>query len=536
MTYQVYARKLRPPQFAALVGQEHVVRALAHALDAGRLHHAYLFTGTRGVGKTTIARIFAKCLNCERGVSSTPCGECSACREIAEGRFVDLIEVDAASRTKVEDTRDLLDNVQYLPTRGRFKIYLIDEVHMLSGHSFNALLKTLEEPPEHVKFLLATTDPRKVPVTVLSRCLQFQLKNLLPERIASYLAEVLTAESIPYEAEALELVARAGRGSMRDALSILDQAVAFGGGKVGTRDVGDMLGSVERGELEPVLDALARADGAALLELAAAFAERAVDFREVLSALLGTLHDIAVAQVVPDRRAAALVTRYASTFDAETVQLLYQIVALGLRDFALAPDPRVAFEMTLLRALAFEPEPPPAASSGAGDPSRVAANTVPKRENRSIESRARTPRSSAPPAASVRKVPAATAATDWYAVVAGLPLGGVARMLAEHSVLVAQDDSRWTLCLDADHDTLNGENARTAIERALSAYAGRPLELVIEVGRAEGETPATRRARENRERHERAVAALRADGDVQSLLEEFGGELSIESVRPLNRT
>ena len=301
MSYQVFARKLRPAGFDALVGQEHVVRALVHALENERVHHAYLFTGTRGVGKTTIARILAKCLNCETGVTATPCGQCSACREISEGRFVDLIEVDAASRTKVDDTRDLLDNVQYLPARGRYKVYLIDEVHMLSGHSFNALLKTLEEPPPHVKFLLATTDPKKVPVTVLSRCLQFQLKNLLPERIAAYLESVLGKESIPFEASALKSIARAARGSMRDALSLTDQAIAYGGGKVGEREVVEMLGSIAADDLEPLLDALVAGDGATVLERCAGFAEQAVDFAETLSAMLSLLHRIAVRQAVTPR-------------------------------------------------------------------------------------------------------------------------------------------------------------------------------------------------------------------------------------------
>jgi DNA polymerase-3 subunit gamma/tau len=529
MTYQVLARKLRPPQFAALVGQEHVVRALAHALDAGRLHHAYLFTGTRGVGKTTIARIFAKCLNCERGVSSTPCGECSACREIAEGRFVDLIEVDAASRTKIEDTRELLDNVQYLPTRGRFKIYLIDEVHQLSGHSFNALLKTLEEPPEHVKFLLATTDPRKVPVTVLSRCLQFQLKNLLPERIAAYLGDVLRAEGIAFEDEALELISRAARGSMRDALSILDQAVSFGGGRLATSEVGEMLGSIERQELEPLLDTLARGDGDAALALCDRFAERAADFREILNALLGALHDIAVAQIVPERGRSTLAGRFASVFDAETVQLYYQIVTLGLRDFSLAPDPRIAFDMTVLRLLAFEPATPPTAGRQAP---AVESGAAGRNEARTPQREAAPARASAPPGASGRRATASDG-SDWFEVVNALELGGVARMLAEHAVLAGRDADVWTLCLDASHDTLLGENARAAIERALAAHLGRAVRLVIEVGRPDTETPAARRAREEKESHARAVAALRADGNVQSLVDELGAELRVETVRPL---
>ncbi len=298
MSYQVLARKLRPATFDALVGQEHVVRALRHALDTGRLHHAYLFTGTRGVGKTTIARVLAKCLNCERGVSSTPCGECSVCREVTENRFVDLIEVDAASRTGVGDTRELLENAQYRPTRGRYKVYLVDEVHMLSVPAFNALLKTLEEPPEHVKFLLATTDPKKVPVTVLSRCLQFQLRNIPPDNIADYLAGALTEEGIGFEPEALSAIAGAARGSMRDALSITDQAIAYGGGAVSAADVADMLGLVGRDQVSALLEAIAGADARHILDVTAELAERAVDFEDLLAELIAAFHRLAVDQAL----------------------------------------------------------------------------------------------------------------------------------------------------------------------------------------------------------------------------------------------
>src|SRR5262245_38990391 len=360
MSYLVLARKWRPRSFDELVGQEHVRRALVNALASGRVHHAFLFTGTRGVGKTTIARILAKSLNCERGAGPSPCGECGACREIDEGRFVDLIEVDAASRTKVDDTRELLDNVQYRPTRGRFKVYLIDEVHMLSAHSFNALLKTLEEPPPHVKFMLATTDPKKVPITVLSRCLQFQLRNLLPERISGYLRDVLTNESIGFEPAALDAIARAARGSMRDALSPTDQAVSNSGGPIRERDVLDMLGSVGRGEVEPLLRALLAGDAPALLEQCAALSQQAVDFAEVLNQLLSTLHEVAVVQAVGASATSGEPTaqQFADAMSPETVQLFYQIVLLGLRDLSLAPDPRCGFEMVMLRLLTFEPIEP----------------------------------------------------------------------------------------------------------------------------------------------------------------------------------
>ncbi|MGP5835273.1 DNA polymerase III subunit gamma/tau [Pseudomonas aeruginosa] len=360
MSYQVLARKWRPRSFREMVGQTHVLKALINALDNQRLHHAYLFTGTRGVGKTTIARILAKCLNCETGVSSTPCGECSVCHEIDEGRFVDLIEVDAASRTKVEDTRELLDNVQYSPTRGRYKVYLIDEVHMLSSHSFNALLKTLEEPPPHVKFLLATTDPQKLPVTILSRCLQFSLKNMPPERVVEHLTHVLGAENVPFEDDALWLLGRAADGSMRDAMSLTDQAIAFGEGKVLAADVRAMLGTLDHGQVYGVLQALLEGDARALLEAVRHLAEQGPDWGGVLAEILNVLHRVAIAQALPEaidngqgdrERVLAL----AQALPAEDVQFYYQMGLIGRRDLPLAPDPRSGFEMVLLRMLAFRP-------------------------------------------------------------------------------------------------------------------------------------------------------------------------------------
>jgi len=343
-----------------MVGQTHVLKALINALDNQRLHHAYLFTGTRGVGKTTIARIIAKCLNCETGVSSTPCGQCSVCREIDEGRFVDLIEVDAASRTKVEDTRELLDNVQYAPSRGRYKVYLIDEVHMLSSHSFNALLKTLEEPPPHVKFLLATTDPQKLPVTILSRCLQFSLKNMPPERVVEHLTHVLSVENVPFEDDALWLLGRAADGSMRDAMSLTDQAIAFGEGKVLAADVRAMLGTLDHGQVYGVLQALLEGDARALLEAVRHLAEQGPDWAGVLAEILNVLHRVAIAQALPEAvdngqgdrdRVLAL----AQALPAEDVQFYYQMGLIGRRDLPLAPDPRSGFEMVLLRMLAFRP-------------------------------------------------------------------------------------------------------------------------------------------------------------------------------------
>jgi DNA polymerase-3 subunit gamma/tau len=361
MSYQVLARKWRPRIFREMVGQEHVLQALINALDHNRLHHAYLFTGTRGVGKTTIARILAKCLNCETGVSSEPCGTCSACREIAEGRFVDLIEVDAASRTKVEDTRELLENVQYAPSRGRYKVYLIDEVHMLSNSSFNALLKTLEEPPPHVKFLLATTDPQKLPMTILSRCLQFNLKNMTPERIVNHLKFVLEQEVIPFEESALWLLGRAADGSMRDALSLTDQSISYGFGKITQAEVAAMLGTLDQAAVYEIVNALASLDGKAVLGAVQNMAEQAPDYVNALAEMLSVLHRIAIAQALPEavdnsHGDKERIMQLAQQLPAEDVQLFYQTALLGRRDLPLAPDARAGFEMVLLRMLAFKPQ------------------------------------------------------------------------------------------------------------------------------------------------------------------------------------
>lgn len=361
MSYQVLARKWRPRIFREMVGQEHVLQALINALDHNRLHHAYLFTGTRGVGKTTIARILAKCLNCETGVSSEPCGKCSACTEINEGRFVDLIEVDAASRTKVEDTRELLDNVQYAPTRGRYKIYLIDEVHMLSNHSFNALLKTLEEPPEHVKFLLATTDPQKLPVTILSRCLQFNLKNMSSEKIVEHLRYVLSEELVPFDDASLWFLARAADGSMRDALSLTDQSISFGNGKLSEKDIAAMLGTIDQRLIHEIIESLINLDAKKILSAVALFSEQAPDYRAALADLLSILHRVAIAQALPEALDNSFgdqqkILSYAEQLAAEDVQLFYQTALIGRRDLPLSADMRSGFEMTLLRMLAFKPQ------------------------------------------------------------------------------------------------------------------------------------------------------------------------------------
>lgn len=373
MSYQVLARKWRPRTFEDMVGQEHVLQALIHALESQRLHHAYLFTGTRGVGKTTIGRLLARCLNCETGVTPNPCGECSSCQEIQEGRFVDLIEIDAASRTGVDDMRELTDNVQYAPTRGRYKVYLIDEVHMLTNQSFNAFLKTLEEPPEHVKFLLATTDPQKLPVTVLSRCLQFNLKRMTPEHITGHLRHVLGAEEIPFEEPALWLLARAADGSMRDALSLTDQAIAFGNQKLSASDVSNMLGTIDQRDIERIVNALVEGDGPALLAEISRISDFAPDYSVILADLLSLFHRVTMEQVVPGSADNALgdaeqVQALARKLSAEDAQLFYQSALIGRKDLTITPDARMGFEMTLLRMLAFRPgadrRGPPAISSG----------------------------------------------------------------------------------------------------------------------------------------------------------------------------
>jgi DNA polymerase-3 subunit gamma/tau len=537
MSYQVLARKWRPRLFSELVGQEHVVRALVNALDNDRLHHAYLFTGTRGVGKTTLARIFSKSLNCEQGVGSIPCGQCSACREIDEGRFVDLLEVDAASRTKVDQTRELLENVPYAPVRGRYKVYIIDEVHMFSDSSFNALLKTLEEPPPHVKFLLATTDPQKVPVTVLSRCLQFNLKRLPLEQIQGRLESVLQQESISYEAAALLQLSRAADGSMRDALSLMDQAIAFGGGEVKETDVRTMLGSVSGNRIHELLDALAEQDSRQVMETVARLAERVPDFAGVLQELLGMLHRIAVQQAVPDALDDSAgdreqVSRLAEMISPEDVQLYYQIGLVGQRDLHLAPDPRSGFEMVLLRMLAFRPEAggttpqgkvrsrPAAAPAAAKPASNPRVEATPK----AIEVTAEKVR---PPIAAGDKPLA-----DWSAVVAQLDMGGIAKQLANNCQFESLDGSRLVLKLGPAHKHLQVDSSEQRLRRALEAYLGCALKLDIKIAEPTVETPAELEARARSERQQEAEAEMAGDPLVQAAAEQFGARVVPGSVKP----
>ncbi len=539
MSYQVLARKWRPRRFDEMVGQGHVLRALANGLANGRLHHAYLFTGTRGVGKTTVARILAKCLNCEaNGVTDHPCGECAACTEIDSGRFVDLIEVDAASRTKVEDTRELLDNVQYAPTRGRFKIYLIDEVHMLSAHSFNALLKTLEEPPEHVKFLLATTDPQRLPVTVLSRCLQFNLKPLLPKMIGGQLERIAAAEGIEAEASAVARLSRAADGSMRDALSLTDQALAFGAGRLLDAEVRDMLGSIEQDFMVELLERLAASDGPGLLETVSRMAEGAPDFGEALAELLAMLHQLSLAQTVPavfdhDGPAAERLAALAEQLDPAWVQLLYHIALQGRRDLPLAPDPRAGFEMVMLRMLAFEPEPADAGGgSGGPTPSPAPAPSKPLPSPAPAAMPASDATGPATGSATDRPHTAPAAETDWHRLAAELSLSGMAQALADHCDWVGREGGRVTLQIDEGHRHLVNDNVTARLAEALSAYFGEPVGVHIEMGEVDAETPAAAAERREAEKQAEARAAIESDPNIAALRATFDAEVISESIRP----
>jgi len=546
MSYQVLARKWRPKTFEEMVGQEHVVRALSNALDNGRLHHAYLFTGTRGVGKTTLARILAKSLNCEKGVSSTPCGECSICREVDEGRFADLLEVDAASRTKVDQTLELLENVPFAPIRGRYKVYLIDEVHMFSNSSFNALLKTLEEPPPHVKFLLATTDPQKVPVTVLSRCLQMNLKRLPLEQIRGQFEHVLKAEGVDADASALDLLARVADGSMRDGLSILDQAIAFGGGQVREGEVKAMLGVVAQDQLPQLLRSVIDEDAAAVLEQIAAAAQQSPDFAALLKDLLLLLHRIALYQASPEAADPSWgdlssVKDLASGMDPEDVQLFYEIALRGQRDLYLAPDPRSGFEMILLRMLAFRPaagEPEPARvpvsriqprAASAGTRPAPAGNTPPSGVKSAVATgQDEQPRQVAESRPQGKETPDLT---DWHHVLPRLGLGGISSQLAAHCTVKSWQDDLLLLTLNPTGGALAGAMPRQKLQEALERYLGRSIQMKIEVAETVEETPAQVAQRRLQEKQSAAVNAMREDPVVKTLEEDFDGELLVDSIK-----
>lgn len=579
MAYLVLARKWRPRRFSELVGQEHVVRALSNALESGRVHHAFLFTGTRGVGKTTISRIFAKSLNCERGSGADPCGECAVCVDVDAGRFVDLIEIDAASHTGVDDVRELIDNAQYLPSRGRVKVYLIDEVHMLSKSAFNALLKTLEEPPEHVKFLLATTDPQKLPVTVLSRCLQFNLRRLEQEQIAGQMRRIVDAEGIPAEDAALALLARGADGSLRDGLSLLDQAIAYSGGQLTAEAVHAMLGTLDHQAIGGLLAALASGDGPALLAQVEAMAAFSPDYAQVLDDLAAALHAVQVRQLVPEAARpvdGVDVAALASQVPPELVQLWYQMAITGARDLPLAPSPRVGFEMSLLRMLAFQPlgvgdGPGEAetvrgrADSGRGVAVPVVEATAPRRAPPSpfasgpeptapsrkappspfAEVRAEPPRAEAAdalgnaalampvPPASPARVPIASH-EDWLEALQRQAVGGPAGQLAAHARFVAGDAEGLTLALPPEGEAMKTDISVRRLAEALAPLFGRPpvLRFAESAATASGETLFDRQQREKSERQREAEARFRSDPIVQQLLAQ-GAELVDGSIRPI---
>jgi DNA polymerase-3 subunit gamma/tau len=513
---QVLARKWRPKTFSELVGQEHVVRALTNALRQQRLHHAYLFTGTRGVGKTTLARIIAKALNCETGITAEPCGKCAACIEIDAGRFVDLIELDAASNTQVDNMRDLLESALYAPTNARFKVYIIDEVHMLSRNAFNAMLKTLEEPPGHVKFILATTDPQKIPVTVLSRCLQFNLKQIPQPQIKAQLRKILELERVAGEDEALALLARAAHGSMRDSLSLLDQAIAHGGGRVEQQAVRAMLGSVEQEYLHDILSALQRRDGAAMIAVADRMAERSLSFEIALQELATFLHRISLAQTVPkaiaeDDPERAAIEACAAGFGAEEIQLLYQIALHGRQDIGLAPDDYAGFTMALMRMLAFMPE----------------GNTAQPGRSGTVASKA--PEHAPMPQDSKKK----SSELDWNALVSQLPLAGMERMLAHNCQLIAWRDERIELRVPHVQRHLVERAYQDRLKLALEQHLGTRVRLEISVGAGNGNTLAEIQGRENQQRQNEAMAALDSDPFVRDLIEDLDARVRSSTIKPV---
>ena len=596
MSYQVLARKWRPKSFSEMAGQEHVLQALINALDNDRLHHAYLFTGTRGVGKTTIGRILSKCLNCEAGVSSVPCGECTSCHEIDSGRFIDLIEVDAASRTGVDDMRDLLDNVQYAPSRGRYKIYLIDEVHMLSKSSFAALLKTLEEPPPHVKFLFATTDPQKLPITVLSRCLQFNLKNLSTERITEHLKFVLGEEQVPFEEAGLWCLGRAADGSMRDALSLTDQAVGHGGGRITEADVTSMLGSIERRYVVNVCEAMASQSGPDLLGAIGEMAEQSPDYDAALGEVLSLWHQIAILQTVPEALDPSTshykeLATLARSVSREDVQLFYQICLLGRKDLPLAPEQRSGFEMVMLRAMAFRPatngrpvnsnplplevEPPvkksdpvmysetelePVATDitslvpletqsdasdieidkGVDDMTETdeALSAVSETEEEGEATPEATPakrESNLDDLKSIERVNLNDFSPDnWIEVRSHLNIGASLGEIASHCLYSGRNQDELVFVIDNQENSLYDLSHQDTLGQALSEYFNHALSVVINSGVTQQETPRAASVRDTAERHAAAVDRLNTDAAVVQFKTLFDGSLDESSVKPID--
>ncbi|MFC4727041.1 DNA polymerase III subunit gamma/tau [Coralloluteibacterium thermophilus] len=551
MSYLVLARKWRPRRFAELVGQEHVVRALSNALDTGRVHHAFLFTGTRGVGKTTIARIFAKSLNCESGVSAEPCGECAICQAVDAGRFVDLLEIDAASNTGVDDVREVIENAQYAPTRGRYKVYLVDEVHMLSKSAFNALLKTLEEPPEHVKFLLATTDPQKLPVTVLSRCLQFNLKRLDEGQIRGQMEKILAAEGLPSEPGALALLAKGADGSLRDGLSLLDQAIAYTGATLDEAGVRAMLGTVDHARVDALLAALAAGDGAGLMREIETLATYSPDFGSVLEEVAAALHRVQLAQLVPGAAGEAD-PALASAVSPETVQLWYQMAVNGRRDLPYAPSPRAGFEMALLRMLAFRPLGEGEAQ--APGPARAAApQGAPARSAAPVAAPVSAPPASvapdriaepAPPAPSPRPAPSPQPAAargcasndDWLDILERAELRGPAKVLASHTRFLSLEGRALTLALpEADELLLSDRLVAQLADAVASAFGGTP-QIRFEITRdaePQGETMHLRAERRASERQQQAEQAFLDEPAVQHFVQQYGATVVPGSIAPV---
>ncbi len=581
MSYQVLARKWRPQNFKEMVGQNHVLKALINALEEQRLHHAYLFTGTRGVGKTTIARILAKSLNCEKGISSEPCGQCSACCEIAEGRFVDLIEVDAASRTKVEDTRDLLDNVQYAPTRGRFKVYLIDEVHMLSNHSFNALLKTLEEPPPHVKFLFATTDPQKLPATILSRCLQFNLKRMTVDTISQHLIYILGKESVAHTETAVKQIARAADGSMRDALSLMDQAIAFGAGELKDSEVQDMLGGISHEHLFTVLEAVIEGKGVEMLAAIDEMASSTPDYAVAADTLISLLHQITITQLIPDAmQDEDKVKHLANMMSPEDVQLYYQIALHGRRDLPLSPDPRSGFEMILLRMLAFRPMDMDAVEDLSASKKKTLNNTQNVTQDEWVDVAVEVPaieyddtpdaiptevhytEADIPPTPpmpeqiphydtpnKVKQTPVVAKEipqsrleiADWNDIFPQLGLKGMAAELARHCVLDSYKEGVVDLLLHPSGEQLHIPTTEAQLCNALEQYYAKSIKLSITLQQSteqlsQVETPSQKAEREGDERQQAAEQEIYNDPFVKMLQEQFSAQIVKGSIKPIVKT
>ncbi len=546
MEQMALARKWRPRQFSDLVGQQHVVTALVNALSHNKLHHAYLLTGTRGVGKTTLARIFAKCLNCEQGVSATPCGECTSCQEVDAGRFVDLYEIDAASRTKVEDTRDLLDNVQYAPTKGRYKVYLIDEVHMLSGHSFNALLKTLEEPPEHVKFILATTDPEKLPATVLSRCLQFHLLALMPEQISQHCQYICQQENIESEAPALDLLAQAANGSMRDALSLLDQAIAYGNLRIDTNSMREMLGTIDPSHLYDLLDALVARDGDRCLSICAGLVSLGSDFAHVLADLLAALHQLTVMQQAPGvlQTDNEQLTALSQKLNAEDIQLFYQIGLVGQRDLALAPSSRIGFEMVILRMLAFYPNNTNAEPAVASKPQPAKQHTptptapavAPSANKATTPSNQSQPTRQSTQKPTVKPVAPANNGDQWTEWVAKMDVKAAALILAQNCSLAKYEGNTVELLLDPAQKPMLQKKYTDRINDSLNQLLNKDITLIITVSDGVGATPNTIAAGKREQSQQAAEQSIHSNPHVKSIVDTFDAEIISGSIVPNEKT